>query len=439
MPIFNLWPSILEEEGSMIKILILVAVVIVVVRFVSQNNEKIQFFTTGMDKGFKISEIFALWKLARVSNLENPESLYFSLPLMSDAISHFIQETRENRTDSLEKNKRFLTKLYDYRTRISLEHENNKSLDSSKYLDKHQKLRIILPGSGVFKSEILENGTELIIKTPTRNGVITVPGQEWVGKKVHVYLWRKGDAAYVFDSVVNNYDLFLGSTVLRLKHSTDMIRTQKRESIRSACQIEAQLYFVGDGKVDYDAVDATPGFRCILEDISEGGSLIRVGGKGVKGARLKIQFNISDNLIVMFGVVVGVEYNKNLNQSRLHFECIHMDETMKNIVLSFVYKTLPEDKKEALEAISLAEEDASPEEKNASGELDTEMVSNPDDPFDETVAVEKSMEGLSEDNSVDDGIVETNFEDDFGNGGFDDHFEDKMNEFRNKMEAYKRS
>ena len=38
----------------MIKILILVAVVIVVVRFVSQNNEKIQFFTTGMDKGFKI-------------------------------------------------------------------------------------------------------------------------------------------------------------------------------------------------------------------------------------------------------------------------------------------------------------------------------------------------------------------------------------------------
>ena len=72
----------------MIKILILVAVVIVVVRFVSQNNEKIQFFTTGMDKGFKISEIFALWKLAKVSNLENPESLYFSLPIMSDAISH---------------------------------------------------------------------------------------------------------------------------------------------------------------------------------------------------------------------------------------------------------------------------------------------------------------------------------------------------------------
>ena len=39
----------------------------------------------------------------------------------------------------------------------------------------------------------------------------------------------------------------------------------------------------------------------------------------------------------MFGVVRTVEYNEATNQSLLHFECIHLDPTMRNEVLSFVY------------------------------------------------------------------------------------------------------
>ena len=426
-----------------LKIIIIAVVVFAVWKIASLNSVKIQFFTTGMDKGFKMSEIMSLWKLASVSELEEPESLFFSLPLMSQAITKFIQETRENGTDTLESNKRFLSKLYAYRTRISLEHENNKSLDSTKYLDKHQRLRIVLPGSGVFKSEILANAGELVIKTPTRNGIIAVPGQDWVGKTVHVYLWRKGDAAYVFDSVVNNFDVYMGATALRLQHSSKLIRTQKRESIRAECSIDAQLYFLGEGEIDYDAVDANPGYKCLLEDVSEGGALIRVGGKGVKDARVKIQFNIGDSLVVMFGVVVGVEYNKSLNQSRLHFECIHVEEQMKNLVLSFVYKTLPEEKKEALEAISLAEEDA---EGRDGGELDSPISSTPDDSsFDEMAAVSNSVESLSDDNSTsnagDSLSLDEKEDEDLESlkGGFEEHFDDKMNEFRTKMEAFKRS
>jgi len=426
-----------------LKFVVFAVVAVAVWKVLSLNSDKIQFFSTGIDKGFKFSEVLALWRLASVSELDEPESLYFSLPLVSQAITKFIKETQENGTDGLEKNKKFLSKLYDYRTRISLEHENNKSLDSTKYLDKHQRLRIVLPGAGVFRSEILANASELFVKTPTRNGIIAVPGQDWVGKEVHVYLWRKGDAAYVFDTVVNNFDVYMGATVLRLQHSTKLIRTQKRESIRAACNMDAQLYFINDtGDVDYDSVDATPGYKCLLEDVSEGGALIRVGGKGVKGARVKIQFNIGESLVVMFGVVVGVEYNKSLNQSRLHFECIHVDEQMKNLVLSFVYKTLPEEKKEELEAISLAEEDAEGQ-RQSDGELDTPLPSEPDDSyFDEASAVSSSVEGLSEDNSKpleEEAEKDDDLDFDSLRGGFDEHFDDKMNEFRTKMEAFKRS
>ena len=59
----------------------------------------------------------------------------------------------------------------------------------------------------------------------------------------------------------------------------------------------------------------------------------------------------------MFGVVRTVEYNESSNQSLLHFECIHLDQTMKNEVLSFVYNMLPEREKEVYEALKLTDTD----------------------------------------------------------------------------------
>ena len=59
----------------------------------------------------------------------------------------------------------------------------------------------------------------------------------------------------------------------------------------------------------------------------------------------------------MFGVIRAVEYNEKLNQSRLHFECTHIDTVMKNEVLSFVYNMLPEREKEVYEAMKMTDED----------------------------------------------------------------------------------
>ena len=59
----------------------------------------------------------------------------------------------------------------------------------------------------------------------------------------------------------------------------------------------------------------------------------------------------------MFGVVRTVEYNESTNQSLLHFECIHLDQTMKNEVLGYVYNMLPEREKEVYEALKLTDTD----------------------------------------------------------------------------------
>jgi hypothetical protein len=57
----------------------------------------------------------------------------------------------------------------------------------------------------------------------------------------------------------------------------------------------------------------------------------------------------------MHGVIRAVEWNKTMNQSRLHFECMKIDRGMKNTVLTFVYNVLPPEEKQIHEAIAQAE------------------------------------------------------------------------------------
>ena len=56
------------------------------------------------------------------------------------------------------------------------------------------------------------------------------------------------------------------------------------------------------------------------------------------------------------------EYNKEINQSRLHFECIHLEEKMKNAILSYVYNVLPQEQKDIFDALSGTEEDMAADE-----------------------------------------------------------------------------
>lgn len=317
----------------------------------------IQFFMMGQDKGFKINEIALLWKLAKEAEIEEPMSLYVSVPTLNMAISKIILNAKENGTESSPETQTFLSKLYEYRTKIDLDHENKRGLESTKYLEKGQKLRIILKGKGVFASEILSVGHELIIRLPLKKNVRVLDGDQWVMNEVSVYLWRKGDAGYVFDTRVTNAGVFQGQSAIYLAHTNQLERAQKRKSVRSACEIYAQLYFIETDEPEFDVVEVEEGYKCLLEDISEDGAMIRIGGQGKQNIKIKIQFEIDGKLIVMFGIVRAVEYNSQTNQSRLHFECLHVDKEMKNAILAFIYKDLSEEKKDELTALAEVEQE----------------------------------------------------------------------------------
>lgn len=322
------------------------------------NKEKIRFYIEGMDQGFRSNEISMLWKVAVVCDLEEPLALFYSLPSLTKCIAQIKAQSEARGSSNAQKMKHLLSKLYDYRNKIEKETDKKRGLESTKSLSNGQKLRIILPGRGLFTSEIVNNGREIVISLPTQKGQIVIDGKDWIGQTVNVYLWRSGDARYVFDTTVLGESAFLGHPSLHLQHTTNLLRTQKRNAVRAKCHIYANLYILNEKDIDYNKVDTKPGYKCIIEDISEKGALIRIGGKGIPNIQLKLQFTMQNRLIIMFGIVRTVEYSEEINQSKLHFECIHLENDMKNHILSYVYNILPQSEKEIYDAISFTDKDA---------------------------------------------------------------------------------
>ena len=335
-------------------VIIIIVILAVMGAIYTAFKPRINFFITGLDSGFSFSEISLLWTAAELCNLEQPTSLFYSMPSLTKCMTQISNMTG---SDNSPKNQLIMTKLFNYRTKIQNEADDKKGMATTHSLDKGQTLRIILPGKGVFASEIVGNGNFLVINVPRQQNLIPYPGEEWVGKVISVYLWRKGDARYVFDTTVTQNGLFLGKSALFLKHSANLVRTQKRKAVRVKCQIYGMLYIIKKDKVEVTAIETQNGFRCLLEDISESGALIRIGGKGVQNVKIKLQFNIHNKLVLMVGVVRTVEFNEQQNQSLLHFECTHIDNAMRNEVLKFVYNMMPENEKEVLEALNQTEAD----------------------------------------------------------------------------------
>lgn len=337
--IFHIIYVIILYKGNKVyslpALIFLISILVIIFIFVAIFKRQINFYVTGLDSGFSFSDLSLLWQVSEICEIKNPMTLFYSLESLKKCMEHISAIANSDETDA--RMQLLLSKLFNYRTKLQNESDKKKTIESTKSLEVGQKLRIILPGKGVFTSEILANGKELILSVPKQNNLVTIPGEDWVNKVINIYLWRKADARYVFDSVVTSQGLYIGKSSITVKHSYNLVRTQKRKSVRAKCQIYGNLFIVKSNDVDYYTVETRNGYKCLIEDISESGALIRIGGKGVQNVKIKLQFTIHSRLIVMYGIVRTVEFNESDNQTLLHFECTHIETTMKNEILRYVY------------------------------------------------------------------------------------------------------
>jgi c-di-GMP-binding flagellar brake protein YcgR len=343
-------------------IILIAALGVLTVYFVRANREKkgswLQFFAKGKDAGFSLQEIDLLRRLAVKANLEDPSSLFWSQHQLDLCIRSLVRgETGEGKTPA---DQNFLSKLYDYRKKIEMEKPRIKrGITSSQQIGESQELRILVTGVGVFRSRVIKNVSSYI--TISRPQSEKAPaGFSWTGMPISVYFWRNDDAGYVFDSEVLDEVFSRGISALKIAHAESLVRTQKRKSIRIKTHKPAFLYLVS-GDEEPGKIEVIPGLKCFLEDLSESGCAVTIGGKAAEGLRVKVQFALEDVPISMIGTVRSIEYKQDSNRSLLHIQGDEMPLDARNRILGEVFGMLPENEDDEALPYRVAEDDAKTE------------------------------------------------------------------------------
>jgi c-di-GMP-binding flagellar brake protein YcgR len=302
----------------------------------------LEFYAKGKDAGFSVKEIELLRRLAVKSNMEDPISLYYSQTQMDLCIRSLVKNMHLAGDQGVQKGQDFLSKLYDYRKKIEMNKPKIKhGIFNSRQITEGQNLRILIKGTGVFKSQVIKcTNQSLMVSRPITN---EEPGSfSWAGQQISVYFWRDDDAGYVFDTSVMDEVISQGLPSLKIAHSDSLFRTQKRKSIRVKIHKPAFLYHLVNDDDAY-MLELSPGLKCHLEDISDTGCAITVLGKAVANLRIKAQFLLNNNPVVMAGTVRSVEYKEDINRSLLHIEADSLPIETRNVILGEVFGMLPED------------------------------------------------------------------------------------------------
>jgi c-di-GMP-binding flagellar brake protein YcgR len=233
----------------------------------------------------------------------------------------------------------FLERLYEYRKKLELE-AGSEGITSSRKIVEDQNLRVVINNSSLYYSKVIKNTYQYLLITRPSNPKIKT-SISWTDQRFAIYFWREGDAGYVFDCDVLDEVYIKGTAAIQVSHSDSLFRTQKRKSIRVKTHKSAFLYILKDNEPS-NRLEVTPGLKCIVEDLSDTGCSVTIGGKASRGMRVKLQFALHKTPLNMNGIARYVEYNEETNRSLIHIEAEPLRQQTKNSIFGAVFGMLPE-------------------------------------------------------------------------------------------------
>ncbi len=327
---------------SVLVLILLIAVLAVAMRG-SKRFSWAEFYLKAKEAGMGLSESRQLREAALLAGIRDPTNILWSPRDMDKAIAVLASTLKRDGRDRSREGVLLMDRAYSLRKGIEFEQPRFKyGIRSSRQIGAGQRLRVLVHGVGVFGSTVIDNNPRYTVISYPIGGRLP---KDWVwkGKKVSVYFWRREDAGYVFDSYVID-DLRIRSIpVLQVSHSEALLRTQKRKSVRARSKIPAYLYLLKRIEGAYEKPERAPGLRALVQDLSEDGAAVAIGGKAVPGLQVKLQFGLDERSIVMSGTVRSVDFNAESNRSVLHVEAVTPSPRMRNAIRSFVYNIREDD------------------------------------------------------------------------------------------------
>ena len=288
--------------------------------------------------GFTAKEMEGLRRIAVQCGFAETAPVLSSQEQLDMCVRMLVQNAKSAGKENDQGMQAFLSKLYDYRKKIEIDKPQRKSISNSRQISNGQPLQIFVANVGVFKSQIVKNTSGyMTISRPVNRENVSV--KEWRNKKISIYFWREGDAGYVFDAEVTDEVYSLGILSLKISHSFSLSRIQKRKSVRVKMNTPAFLYLVSEGEA-YHKIETAPGLKCILEDLSDTGCAVTVGGKASDGLRVKVQFELNNAALCISGTVRSTIHREDTKRSVLHVEADPLPTDVRNRILGKVFGTM---------------------------------------------------------------------------------------------------
>ena len=330
---------------ALLSVLVLILLVVVLSSAVrgAKRYSWAEYYLKAKEAGMGLSEAKQLRDAAAIAGLSDPTNVLWSPRDMDKAIAVLGAALKRDGRDRSREGVLLMDKVYALRKGIEFEQPRFKyGIRSSRQIGAGQRLRVLVHGVGVFGSTVIDNNARFIVVSYPIGSRLP-KDWDWKGKKVSIYFWRREDAGYVFDSYVID-DLRIRSVpVLQVSHSEALLRTQKRKSIRARSKIPAFLYLLKRIEGAYERPERVPGLRALVQDLSEDGAAVAIGGKARPGLQVKLQFGLEERSVVMSGTVRSVDFDADSNRSVLHVEAVTPSPRMRNAIRSFVYNIREDD------------------------------------------------------------------------------------------------
>ncbi len=375
----------------MIPVILIIAFVLVIAAYIVVQRAGgvsfpwLQFYVRGKESGFSFQEVNLLRTVAVKNKLKNPTSLFWSVRTLDRCIRSAIVSFRSAGTENSPKTLEFLNKLFDFRRRVEFNQPKYKlGLTSSRGIAAGQTLKITVPGVGVYVSKLIENNRRYIaIAYPQGNQL--PPGFSWKDQLLKIYFWRAEDAGYYFEAKVLADYIDRKVPILHIAHSDNLVRTQKRKSVRRQGGGPATLFPLTTIDQANENVESAGGYRCKLVDLSEDGTAVAIGGRAKAGQPVKIQVDLDGSIVVLCGVIKSVNFKQKTRVSVLHVQAEAPSPKMRIAILSYVYglftegenKTELKRRRQAADSETAIEEDQGVEEEAPVDSAREEPVESP--------------------------------------------------------------
>lgn len=296
------------------------------------------FFVEGQKYNFSVPELHLLWKVGQAAELKRKSRLFWSVTALQEAIV-FLTNKSKLASEALEKEKfnELLSKLYTFRTKVELESvQKMRGLETTRQLKIGQLCVLVFANFGQFYASLIENDSNGLKFRST--GKISLTFNPTYRGDITIYLWRDGDAGYIFRTTLTDINQANSGIVFSTAHSKEIIRTQKRKSIRAKSNFKALLFPQHPDTPINIMPEIINGVKCIIKDISEDGAQVLVKGKCVRGLRAKLQFDLGEEKVIMFVKAIRFTYSTSQHMSKIHFQCLKISDECRNNILSYVYE-----------------------------------------------------------------------------------------------------